>query len=101
MFKRDWIAAVVSALVFCAVLSLAATAQASAKQTVEVVDKARQVDSVAPLASDTASFIDKHGKATNKAVTSDGDFAAQRNKQQPRTSTFDQAVAATLKAQIK
>jgi hypothetical protein len=85
----------------CAVLSLAATVEASAKQTIEVVDNARQVDSAAPLASDTASFINKHGKVTNKVAISDGDFAAQRNKQQPRTNTFDQAVAAMLKAQIK
>jgi von Willebrand factor type A domain len=131
----------------------------------KVVDKARQVDSVAAAApssaSDMASFINKHGKAANEAVTGDGDLVAdyaagrakldqikddelppalrnlpkpersaaleqqsnerkelnaklselvakrdayiaeQQTKQQPRTSTFDQAVAATLKAQIK
>jgi hypothetical protein len=131
----------------------------------EVVAKARQVDSVAASApssaSDMASFINKHGKAANEAVTGDGDLVAdyaagrarldqikddelppalrdvpkpqrsavleqqsnerrelnaklaelvarrdayiaeQRGKQRPRTSSFDQAVAATLKAQIK
>ncbi len=131
----------------------------------KVVDKARQVDSVAAAApssaSDMASFINKRGKAANEAVTGAGDLVAdyaagrakldqikddelppalrnlpkpersvaleqqsnerkelnaklaelvakrdayiaeQQTKQQPRTSTFDQAVAATLKAQIK
>lgn len=131
----------------------------------KVVNKARQVDSVAAAApssaSDMASFINKRGKASNEAVTGDGDLVAdysagrarldqikedelpptlrevpkpqrgavlaqqsnerkelnakladlvakrdayiaeQRGKQRPKTSTFDQAVAATLKAQIR
>jgi hypothetical protein len=130
----------------------------------EVVEKAKQVDSVAASApssaSDMASFINKRGKAANEAVTGSGDLVAdysagrakldqikedelppalralpkpernaaveqqsnerkelnakladlvakrdayistQRGKQQQKSS-FDQAVAATLKAQIR
>src|SRR5438045_2701996 len=46
----------------------------------EVVEKARQVDSVAASApssaSDMASFINKRGKASNEAVTGNGDLVA-------------------------
>lgn len=130
----------------------------------EVLDKAKQVDSVAASApssaSDMASFINKRSRASNEAVTGNGDLVAdysagrakldqikedelppalravpkpergaaieqqsnerkelntkladlvarrdayiatQRGKQQQKSS-FDQAVAATLKAQIR
>jgi len=130
----------------------------------EVMDKTRQVDSVAVAApssaSDMASFINKRGKVSNEAVTGNGDLVAdysagrakldqikedelppeiralpkpergaaieqQSNERkelnarlsdlvakrdayiakqrgtQPQKSSFDQAVAATLKAQIR
>jgi hypothetical protein len=132
----------------------------------QVVDKARQVDTVAAAApssaSDMASFINKRAKTSNEAVTGEGDLvtdytsgrqkldtikddelppairalpkperpaaleqqatqrkelnvkladlvarrdayiAEQRGKQQPKANgSFDEAVAATLKAQIK
>jgi hypothetical protein len=159
MVKLDRIAAVVSALV----LSLMAIPQAGAKQTVEVafvLDTTGVAAAALSSASDMASFINKRGKASNEAMTGDGDLTAdysagrakldqikedelppalrevpkpersavleqqsnerkqlnakladlvarrgayiaeQRGKQKPRTSSFDQAVAATLKAQI-
>ena len=42
-----------------------------------------------------------NAKLAELVATRDAYIAEQQTKQQPRTSTFDQAVAATLKAQIK
>jgi hypothetical protein len=46
----------------------------------EVIEKAKQVDAVAASApssaSDMASFINKRGKASNEAVTGNGDLVA-------------------------
>jgi hypothetical protein len=42
-----------------------------------------------------------NAKLADLVARRDTYIAAQRSKQQPKTSSFDQAVAATLKAQIK
>jgi hypothetical protein len=160
LIKRDWIAAVVSALV----LSCAAITQASAKQTVEVAfvlieGAKRKIWAIATSIFDanpnadirmglvayrdigddyvtkrfdlTTDIQDLYGKLLGLQAQGGGDWpesvnealdverkelnaklaelvakrdayiAEQQTKQQPRTSTFDQAVAATLKAQIK
>jgi hypothetical protein len=82
MRKSVQVAAVVSALV----LSLMAIPQASAKQTVEVAFVHEREELNARL----ADLVAKR----------DAYIAEQRGKQHPKTSSFDQALAAKLKAQI-
>lgn len=119
MLKRDRIAAVVSALL----LSLAAITQASAKPVTGGVgdyaagraklDQIRD-DELPPALRDPpkparSAALEQQSNERKELSTKLADLFAKRDayiaeqqaKQQPRTSTFEQAVAATLKAQIK
>ncbi len=127
MRKPAQIAAVVSALV----LSLLAIPQASAKQTVEVafvldttgsmgpLIEGRKLDQIredelptalralpkpqrsAALEEQSNERKELNAKLAGLVAKRDAYIAEQRGKQKPRTSSFDQAVAATLKARIK
>jgi hypothetical protein len=126
MVKHHRIAAVVSALM----LSPMAIPQASAKQTVEVAFVLDTTGSMGPLIegakrkiwSIATSIFDANpnaairmglvayhdierkelnAKLADLVAKRDAYIVAQRSKQRPKTSSFDQAVAATLKAQIK
>ena len=123
MLKRDRIAAVVSALL----LSLAAITQASAKPVTggvgdlvadyaagranldqirddELPPALRDLPKPARSAALEQQSNERKGLSTKLAdlfAKRDAYVAEQQAKQQPRTGTFEQAVAATLKAQIK
>jgi hypothetical protein len=107
MFKRDRIAAVVSALV----LSLAAITQANAKQTVEVAFVLDTTASMEPLIdcnpnAEIRLSLVAYRVIGDDYVTKRFDLTADtsrssrpNNNQEPAPST--RPVAATLKAQIK
>jgi hypothetical protein len=125
MRKPAQIAAVVSGLV----LSLIAIPQASARQTVEVtfdntgsmgpliegakLDQIRE-DELSPalralpkpqcsaaLEAQSNERKELNAKLAGLVAKRDTCIAEQRGKRQPKTNSFDQAVAATLKAQIR
>jgi hypothetical protein len=111
MAKHHQISAVVSAMM----LSLMASPEARAKQTVEVAFALDTTGSMGPLI-ESAERRPQHSTALGQQSSErkelnaeradlvakrDIYIAAQPSKQQPMTSSFDQAIAATLKTQIK
>lgn len=106
----------IAAVAFGLMLSPLAMSQASAKQTVEVAFVLDTTGSMGPLIEGAELPKPERSAAleqqSNERKESNAKFAdlvarrdacivAQRSKQHPGTSSFDQAVVATLKVQIK
>jgi len=119
MTKRDRLAAMLAA----AMLSLTAVSQAGAKQIIELAFVLGTTGSTGSLIRDaqpppfraspneerstaleqqSTERKDLNAKLADLVAKRDAYIVRQRAKQQPKTaSSFDQAVAATLKAQVR
>jgi hypothetical protein len=105
----------ISAVVFALMLSLMASPQAHAKQTTEgafVLDTTGSEGELlalceapkqrsAALEQQSNERKELNTRLADLVAKRDAYIVAQQGKQRPRTSSFDQAIAATSKAQIK